>query len=248
MWKPFLTVLALALLAPVTAHAAAQVFSGRTASLDFDGEKLDGSFILRARGAHLSGWIYADGISSRMSVSGSVNPDGRFRAHIAGPDGIAGSISGKVDHRLTARGSLRIPGAGSDGFTLASHIAQKAPPGFEGTFNAAAPVKAGVRPQKIQKVIIAAQKKASTGASDRYSCTITFVGMPSPNTFTSEGFVSRDRLIISSNSTNTSTLSYYFEIQRVDIASTSIFDIKGSYNVTSPSNMDFGTFEGYETR
>jgi hypothetical protein len=176
MWKPLLSALALAVLATASTHAAAQVFSGPV-PLEIDGKKRDCSFILRVSGAHLSGWFYVDGIPRRMTVSGPVRPNGRFHARIAGVDGIAGRIAGKVDQRLTARGSLHIPGFGSDRFNLASHPLQNAPPGFEGTFTA---VRDRLQSRLVEKVTIDIKKRPALSKlpSDlpvtiRYDFTIT---------------------------------------------------------------------------
>lgn len=78
---------------------------------------------------------------------------------------------------------------------------------------------------------------------------VVFTGSAATLSATSRGLARGDRLVISSpDTTQPSRLSYYFEIIRGDIASTTYFDIKGSYNASSSSGLNLGPMEGYSTR
>jgi hypothetical protein len=158
-------------------------------------------------------------------------------------------LSGKVSSHLHGRGSLRIPGLGRARIALDSRPSQKAPPGFEGTFTAVAPLTA-TKFQKIPKVTVVVKKTSSQ--PERYTCTVVFNTAPFPVGYDVVGIITNarpDKLIISSaNSTPRSAFDFYLTLVRADVASTTYFDLTGSYNATTSAGLNYGTFEGYEAR
>jgi hypothetical protein len=234
------------LISPV--HAAGETFTGK-ALAGVSGAKVGGFFVLRADERRLSGSLFLSGLSHRLVATGSVQETGHFRLHVTGRNGITGMLSGKISSHLRGRGSLRIPGLGRTRIVLDSRPSQKAPPGFEGTFTAVAPLTA-TKFQKISKVTVVVKK--ASAQPERYTCTVVFPVAPIPISYDVFGIITNarpDKLIISSaNATPRSAFDFYLTLVRADVASTTYFDLTGSYNATTSAGLNYGTFEGYETR
>jgi hypothetical protein len=234
------------LISPV--HAAAETFTGK-ALAGVSGAKVGGFFVLRVNEHRISGSLLLSGLSHRLEATGSVQETGHFRLRVAGHNGIAGTLSGKISSRLHGRGSLRIPGLGRARVTLDSRPAQKVPPGFEGTFTAVAPLTA-TKFQKIPRVTVVVRK--TSAQPERYTCTVVFPVAPIPISYDVYGIITNarpDKLIISSsNATPRAAFDFYLTLVRADVASTTYFDLTGSYNATTSAGLNYGTFEGYEAR